>query len=93
MSPDVGTAVKVSIFSASSSELVSEAGLGVDKTGGLVLLRFYFGVLARSSVFSSKGKSLHGSNRLWCITRHSPSPDSGSTSYTGLSSPFRLITR
>ena len=51
------TAVKVSIFSASSSELVSEAGLGVDKTDGLVLFRFYFGVLARSSVFSSKGKS------------------------------------
>lgn len=60
----MGTAVKVSIFSASSSELVSEAGLGVDKTDGLVLLRFYFGGLAKSSVFSSNGKSLYGSNRL-----------------------------
>ena len=88
------TGIKVSSPSGSSSELSSGIELRGDVVGGRVVFGFHL-ELPRGvfSGFTSKGKSLHGNSRLRYITRRSPSPDSGSTSYTRLPSPFRLTTR
>ena len=75
------TGVKVTSPSGSSSQLSSGTELRVDVVGGSVIFDFRLELPRRVfSGFTCKGRSLHGNSRLQCITRRSPSLDSGSTS-------------